>query len=57
MLADVCVSPGWTPLIVACWEGKNPDVVKHLLEQKADTEAKNETGAISEPNGCTIKIT
>ena len=40
---DVVLFPGWTPLINASYTGKLP-VVKHLVEHKANIEAKTYKG-------------
>ena len=40
---DVMLFPGWTPLIKASYNGNLP-VVKHLLELKANIEAKTNGG-------------
>ena len=40
---DVMLFPGWTPLICASKNGHLP-VVEHLVEHKANIEAKNRDG-------------
>ena len=42
---DVMLFPGDTALILASWWGKLP-VVKHLVEHKANIEAKNKDGFV-----------